>query len=128
MASSWTSFSVKSSLKPSNTDKNISQSGVVVSGKLLGMYKIVIYFLSKNRKNITIFHLKIAAKIVVYCISSLQCYSVQCTIAQLLRKMKLKNLIFKFLMSYLSETSESYQRVKICPYSDNNHDFINIWQ
>ena len=38
--------------------------------------------------------------------TSLQCYTVLSTIAQLLRKMKLKNLVSLFLMSYLSETLE----------------------
>ena len=28
----------------------------------------------------------------------------------------------------LSETLESFQRVKICPYSENNFDFMNIRQ
>ena len=31
-------------------------------------------------------------------------------------------------MSYLLETLESYQRAKICPYSENNFDFMHIWQ
>ena len=39
-------------------------------------------------------------------ISSLQCYTVLSTIAHLLRKMKLKNLVSLFLMSHLSETLE----------------------
>ena len=60
--------------------------------------------------------------------SSLQCYSVLSAIAQVLRKMKLKNLISEFLMSYLSETLKSFQRVKICPYGVNNIDFINTLQ
>ena len=55
--------------------------------------------------------------------SSLQCYSVLCTSFE-------KNEIEKFgiliFMSYLSETLKSYQRVKICPYSENNLDFMNI--
>ena len=61
-------------------------------------------------------------------ILSLQCYSVLSTIAQVLRKMKLKNLVSLFLMCHLSETLESYQRVKMCPLCVNNHDFVNIWK
>ena len=61
-------------------------------------------------------------------ISSLQCYSVLSIIAQNLRKMKLKNLVSIFLTSYLSETLESYNRVKICPYNVNNLVLMKVWQ
>ena len=47
------------------------------------------------------------------CISSLQCYSVLSTIAQALRIMSLKILVSWFLMPHLSQTFESYQRVKV---------------
>ena len=49
-------------------------------------------------------------------ISSLQCYSVLSTIAQVLRKMSLKILASWFLMPYLSQTFESYQRVSMYVY------------
>ena len=52
-------------------------------------------------------------------ISSLQCYSVLSTIAQVLRKLSLKILASVFLMPYLSQTFESYKRVKIYTYSVN---------
>ena len=52
-------------------------------------------------------------------ISSLQCYSVHSIIAQVLRKMSLKILAFLFFMPHLSQTFESYQRVKIYTYSVN---------
>ena len=52
--------------------------------------------------------------------SSLQCYSVLSTIAQVLRKMSLKILAYWFLMPYLSQTFESYQRVKMYTYSVND--------
>ena len=51
-------------------------------------------------------------RIITY-MSSLQCYSVLSTIAQVLRKMILKILVSRFLMPHLSQTFESYQRVKI---------------
>ena len=53
-------------------------------------------------------------------ISSLQCYSVLSTIAQVLRKMSLKILASCFLMPYLSQTFESYMRVRIYTYSVND--------
>ena len=49
--------------------------------------------------------------------SSLQCYNIISTIAQVLRKMSLKILVSWFLMPHLSQTFESYQRVKIYTYS-----------
>ena len=52
--------------------------------------------------------------------SSLQCYSVLSTIAQVLRKMSLKILASWFLMPYLSQTFESHQRVKMSTYSVND--------
>ena len=52
--------------------------------------------------------------------SSLQCYSVLSTIAQVLRKMSLKILASWFLTSYLSQTFESYQRFKLYTYSVND--------
>ena len=53
-------------------------------------------------------------------ISSLQCYSVLSTIAQVLRKMNLKILVSCFMMPHLSHTFESYQMVKIYAYSVND--------
>ena len=52
--------------------------------------------------------------------SSLPCYSVLSTIAQVLRKISLKILASRFWMLYLSQTFESYQRVKIYTYSEND--------
>ena len=57
---------------------------------------------------------------ITHVLSSLQCYSVLSTIAQVLRKMSLKILASRFLMPYLSQTFESYQRVKIYTYSVND--------
>ena len=51
--------------------------------------------------------------------SSLQCYSVLSTIAQVLRKISSKILASLFLLPHLSKTFESYQRVKIYTYSVN---------
>ena len=52
--------------------------------------------------------------------SSLQCYGVLSTIAQVLRKMSLKILASGFLMPHLSQTFDSYQSVKIYTYNVNN--------
>ena len=52
--------------------------------------------------------------------TSLQCYSVLSTIAQVLRKMSLKILASCFLMPKSSQTFELYQRVRIYTYSVND--------
>ena len=53
-------------------------------------------------------------------LSCLQCYSVLSTIAHVLRKMSFEILASRFLMPYLSQTFESYQRVRIYAYSVND--------
>ena len=52
--------------------------------------------------------------------TSLQCYSVLSTIAQVLRKMILKILASSFLMPYLSQTFESHQSVIMSIFSVND--------
>ena len=67
------------------------------------MYLIIIYTLLRSTpyKNVRAH------------ISALQRFSVLSTIAQVLRKMSLKILASLFFMPHLSQTFESYQRVKI---------------
>ena len=67
-----------------------------------------------------VFDLEFTIDLKIVTISSLQCYSILSTIAQVLRKMSLKILASRFWMLYLSQTFESYQRVKMYTYTVND--------
>ena len=60
---------------------------------------------------------------------SLQCYSVLSTIAHILKKMSLKILASIFLNHHLSQTIESYQKVKVyrSTYSVNDLGLENFY-
>ena len=106
------------------------------------IYTILIYFYAVPHKQIQFNYIfsrlfisfpnshlsRIFMHYIKHIISSLQCYSVLSTIAQVLRKMSLKILVSWFLMPPLSHTFESYQRVKLYIYSVNDLDLKKLLQ